>query len=517
MAGGDYAAAIRAYGQALIQRPGSAETHFQLGRAWHQSDQHDKAISAYSQAIALRPSMAAAYRNMGLAYYQTGRLPHAAACYEQALKLEPDTADLLISLGSIYGQMKAYDKAETCFWHAMRIDPDDLSARYNLGNLYLEQGQLAAAVKAYQQVLDRDPFHTKALCNMGRAQHRLGNLEDARSYFEHGLTIDAHHPELRFNRAITLLLSGQWRAGWPDYECRFKCHNRQRIYPHQLNGQRWQGEIFRGKTLLIHAEQGLGDAIQYVRFLPQVKTRGGNVVLETHPALMRLFQSLKGVDGLIALSAQQAPQEPYDLYVPLCSLSGIFGVAPTDPPPSSPYLFAESQKTALWRSRLPSEGINIGIVWAGSDTYPERTCSLQAFSEIGNVPGITWIGLQKGPAAVQAQQPQCPPGFNVINWGLEFADFSDTAAAIASLDLVISIDTSVAHLAGALGKPVWLLLPQVPDWRWMMNTTRTPWYAQMHLFRQSRQGDWRSVMLQVKEKLRQLCNNHLSSWAQRNI
>ena len=504
---GDLEEAIKSYQLALIERPECAQTQFQMGCALHRLNRFDSAISAYQKAVDRDPTEEAAHRNMGLACYQTGRLHEAIDHYQQALKLNPDTVDLLITLGSLYARSKIPKKAEAFYRHALEVEPNSLSARYNLGNLWLDQGRLASAAQAYQLVLERDPRHLKSLCNMGRALHRLGRLQEALTAYDRGLAIDPLHAELRFNRAITLLLAGEWKAAWPDYEWRFKCHNRHRIYPHQLRGQRWQGEPFQGKTLLIHAEQGLGDAIQYVRYMPEVKARGGEVVLETHPSLVRLFERVEAIDRLEVLSPQQPPQVRYDLFVPMCSLSGILNETPWDAPTTSPYLSVEASEVEAWRSRLPSHGINIGIVWAGSDTYPERTCSLDDFSALADLPDINWIGLQKGPSASQANAANAPPGLEICNWGEDFSDFRETAAAISSLDLVISIDTSVAHLAGALGRQTFLLLPEVPDWRWLLNSTTSHWYTGMQLFRQRRQGDWRSVMLQVRDRLSSFCDN----------
>lgn len=312
--------------------------------------------------------------------------------------------------------------------------------------------------------------------------------------YEQALNVEPEHPVVHLNRGVALLLKGRWPEGWKEYEWRIKCDVPRPIYPHRLSGCRWKGGPFSGQNLLVHGEQGLGDAIQFARFLPMVKARGGRVVLETHASLIKLFETLDGVDQIVELSSHQAPQIDYDTYIPLCSLAGLFGATPQNIPGTVPYLHADPQKTAQWRTCLAPDTFNIGIVWAGSDTYPERSCSLKDFAGLGQIPGINWIGLQKGPAAKQVGHAS---GFEIANWGEAFRDFSDTAAAMANLDLIISIDTSVAHLAGALGKPVWLLLPRVPDWRWLLGRADTPWYPSMRLFRQSKQTDWHTVMEQI--------------------
>lgn len=501
---GNYHGAVKAYEHAVAKQPECAETRFKLAHALHQLNRLDEAVSFYQNAVEIDATLEAAHRNLGLVFHQTGRVQKAIEHYELALKVKPADIELQITLGALYARIKSPQQAEAYYRRAIECEPDNLSAYYNLGNLFLEQGLLTSAAEMLRRVIDRDPNRLNALCNLGRTYHRMGLFQEALHYFERGLTIDPMHPELRFNRAITLLLEGEWKEAWPDYEWRFKCHNRHHIYPHELSGRRWQGESFKGKTLLVHAEQGLGDAIQYVRYMPLVKARGGKVVLETHPSLARLFERIASIDLVVERSSQHAPQVPYDLFVPLCTLSGIFGVTTEDTPPQDAYLSVDSSEIATWRSRLPHDGLNIGVVWAGSDTYPERTCSLSDFSELADLPGINWIGLQKGPAAIQAERPHRPPGMKICNWGESFSDFSETAATISSLDMVISIDTSVAHLAGALGKPVWLLLPNVPDWRWLKNRTTSPWYGRMELFRQRQQGDWHEVMHQIRKKLTSL-------------
>ena len=504
---GNYQEAVEAYEHAVTERPECSETRFKLAHALHQLNRFDEAISVYQTVAVIDASLEAVHRNLGLAFYQTGRIRKAIEHYELALKLKPDTVELQITLGALYARIKFPQQAEVYYRRAIASEPGNLSAYYNLGNLFLEQGLLSSAAEKFRHVIDHDPNRLNALCNLGRTYHRMGLFQEALGCFDRGLSIDPLHPEMRFNRAISLLLEGKWKEAWPDYEWRFKCHNRNHIYPHELVGRRWQGESFRGRTLLVHAEQGLGDAIQYVRYMPLVKAHGGNVVLETHPSLARLFEPMASIDQVVERSPQHGPQVPYDLFIPLCTLSGIFAVTPEDTPSKSAYLSVDSSEIETWRSRLPRNGLNIGVVWAGSDTYPERTCSLSDFSVLADLHGINWIGLQKGPAAIQAERPHRPPGMGIRNWGESFSDFRETAAAISSLDMVISIDTSVAHLAGALGKTVWLLLPKVPDWRWLKDRTTSPWYACMELFRQRRQGDWGEVMHQIREKLVSLsCN-----------
>lgn len=475
----------------------AVHTVFNRGCACHEKNQLDDAIEAYHETISLSPDIEPAHRNMGLAYFQKGNLQKAAECYERALKIKSASPDVLANLGAVYQRMQQHSLARPCFEKALVIDSSHVAARYNLGNLYLEQGDLKSAADQYNRVLTIAPRHVGSMCNLGRALHRLGRLEDALDLYARALSVAPEHAETRFNRAVTLLLQGKWTEGWPDYEWRFRCHNRHRIYPHRLSGDRWQGESYTGKTLLVYADQGLGDSLQFVRFLPLVKQRGGRVVLESHRSLLPLLRSLPGVDALVELSGLHPPKVNYDLHIPLCSLPGLFDITPDSMPCREPYLCAQQELVKHWRAGLPRTGIHVGLVWHGSNTYPERSCSLRELAGLSRIEGINWIGLQKGEFARQINDPQLPAGFKITNWGQDFKDFADTAAAVEALDLIISIDTSVAHLAGALGKPTWLLLPKVPDWRWQLNGPQTPWYPTMRLFRQRHSGDWQSVIVQV--------------------
>jgi tetratricopeptide (TPR) repeat protein len=478
-----------------------AEELFNRGAAHHHDYHLKQAISCYLEALSLAPDLEAAYRNLGLAFYQTNDLNKAAECYRRSLEIRPDAVVMLLSLGAIYAQVGRHSEAEALYRNALNVDPDNASVHFNLGNLYLETGHLESAAAQYHMILDKDSEHPQALCNLGRTRHRQGDPEQALRLYERALKVNPDQPIVHVNRAAALLLQGKWQEGWEEYEWRLKGEKPHCVYPHRLTGRRWTGEPFAGKTLLIHGEQGFGDAIQFVRFLPMVKALGGRVILETHASLINLFATLDSIDQCIALSAQHPPQVQYDLYIPLCSLARQFNIYQGNIPATVPYLHAEDKKAMRWRSRLPARGLNVGITWAGSDTYPERSCALQDFIPLGRLQGINWIGLQKGPATSQVDKNLSRTGPAITNWGEEFQDFSDTAAAIANLDLVISIDTAVAHLAGALGKPVWLLLPKVADWRWLITGKRSPWYPTMHLFRQKQSACWETAMIDVLRQM----------------
>jgi tetratricopeptide (TPR) repeat protein len=502
LAEGNYQEAAVRFQRALTLVPQWDEAHFLLGCAYHECGKQQPAIGAYLEAVRLNPDLEAAYRHLGLAFHQVGDLEKSAANYEKSLNLRPDQPAVVTNLGVVYLQLKKTDRAADCYRRALSGDPTYAPAYYNLGTLCLNQARLEQAVDHFNSALTHHPQHLNALGNLGHTYQRLGQPDKAMWFYDKALSINADQPVIRTNRATALLLKGQWEAGWREYEWRFKQPDRQRIYPHLPTAPRWQGEPFRNKTLLVHSEQGIGDALQFSRFLPLVKSRGGRVIFEVRSSLRILFETLAGADKIITHSGDTPPRGDHDLHVPLCSLAGIFNIEPHTVPYDAAYLRADPDKVAVWRKRIKPGHLHVGIVWAGNDTYPERSCLLDDMAPLKDVGHIEWIGLQKGPAALQATEGKRPQGFEVQNWGEAFEDFSDTAAAVAVLDLVISIDTSVAHLAGAMGKPVWVMLPAAADWRWLLGREDSPWYPTMRLFRQKQLSDWSDVIQRIADALK---------------
>lgn len=497
----DPVSAVKAFQQAITIRPKWAEAYFELGCAYHGQNLLKQAIDAYRTAGRLTPDMKPVHANLGLAYYQSGELELAATSYNQAIELHYDLAVVFNNLGVVREAQGDMQAAIDCYRCALRISPDYADALFNLGNTHLSCRDLDQALVCYTQAVQSDPGHAKAHGNLGRTYHLMGLLDQAGECYNNALRIKPDYPEAHLNRAICKLLTGHWEQGWKEYEWRFLCEERHRYYPHQLYGERWNGDPFAGRTLLVHSEQGIGDAIQFVRYLPMVKEKGGRVIFEARRSLMTLFEKLQGVDELIELSADKPPGQHYDMYIPLSSLPGLFNTTPGNVPNTVPYLKPNPAKVAQWKERLPAGGLNVGLVWSGNDTYKERTVTLADMSPLAFVQGINWIGLQKGPAASQARTDHLPYNFKVDNWGEEFEDFSDTAGAVQCLDLIITIDTAVAHLAGALGKDVWILLPAIPDWRWLLERSHTPWYPTAHLFRQFREGGWSRIMAHMSASL----------------
>jgi tetratricopeptide (TPR) repeat protein len=495
--------AATCYRQAIQIDADFVAAYFNLAISCAEVGQKAQAIACYQQALTLKPNMVEAHYNLGLLFQEKGDWEEAVACYRRALRLNPNFVAAYNNLGSALQEQGKLEAALPCYRQALQLNPDYADAHYNLGRLYHEINRLPEAAACYQKSLRIRPDYYKACNNLGKAYQDRLQLDQALDWYRQALRIKPDYAEAHFNLATAHLLAGNLLEGWHDYEWRFKREGWQKIYPHRLAKPRWQGEPFAQQTLLVHGEQGLGDIIQFVRYLPMVKALGGKVIFEGRESLNDLLKNLAGVDKLTALSADSPPAEDeFDLCVPLLSLPGIFRTKLETIPAAVPYIKADRAKSAHWKDRLKYAGPKVGLVWVGTATDPRRACPLEKFVPVSRIPGIQLYGLQKGPEAERLKAVGLPEGLVMRNLGDEFRDFADTAAAVENLDLVISIDTAVAHLAGALGKPVWLLLPYTPDWRWLLQRSDSPWYPTMRLFRQPQPGDWDSVLQAVALKLK---------------
>lgn len=464
---------------------------------------NEKAAEQFRKVTACQPENAAAHYNLGLALQQHNDIHGAVAAYLTALNLQPRLEQAWSNLGAIHLQQKNPSAARECFQKAIELNPR-AGSYYNLGNTFLWQRQPQKAIAHYERAMSLDPGHLKTLNNTARAWHMLGRFDISRRYLDKAIELDPNYPEARLNSAVNRLLLGDWKKGWQEYGWRFRCYDGPRPYPHRPQARPWQGQPIDGQRILVTSEQGLGDAIQFCRYIPLIHARGGRVIFEVRPSLHPLFKTLAGVDELAVISPEGPYAGAYEWFAPLVDCPRIFGTLPDTVPDGVPYLTADPAQIGRWKSRMSADCLNVGLVWAGSDTYPERSLTLDELSVLGELPGIRWHGLQKGPSAGQAAAHRRPTGFDLVNRGDELKDFSDTAALIANLDLVITIDTSVAHLAGAMGKPTWVLLHAVPDWRWMLDRNDCLWYPDMTLFRQSRWNQWDEVIDRVQQRLHQL-------------
>ena len=463
--------AIDIYKQAAQLAPGCAEIHYNLANALQSEDRHSEATDNYRLALKLRPTYAQAYNNLAISLRESGQFEQAIEAYTQAIQLEPDCVRFHSNLASILQFRGRLAEALVHCERATGLEPDCAEVYYNMASVLRDMGRCDEAVEENRRAIGLRPEHA-----------------------------DTH-----WNQAIVHLLNGDFSEGWKQYEWRRKTDWHTSAYPHRHEKPRWSGESLAGKRLLVHCEQGLGDCIQFVRYLPMVKALGATVIFEAWPSLCGLLKEFNEIDELVELSFETKTRAEFDLCVSVMDLPGIFGTTEQTIPASVPYIHADRAKTECWRRRLAGPDFKVGIVWAGSARHANdqnRSCALEHFAAIGRIEGVKLYGLQKGEPARQVDE--LAGKVAVENLAEHFSDFTDTAAAIESLDMVISVDTAVLHLAGAMGKCVWALLPFAPDWRWMLGRADSPWYPTMKLFRQEQWGVWNSVLHSVAGELRAL-------------
>ncbi|MFQ5685373.1 MAG: tetratricopeptide repeat protein [Candidatus Scalindua sp.] len=493
--------AIECYNRAIEIKPDYAEAHYNLGNALRKKYKPHEAVSCFSKTIELKPEYAEAHSNLGSILQEQGKLDEAASYFSKAIELKPEYAEAHSNLGTVLQAQGKSHEAVARHRKAIELNPNHAEVHNNLGNMLQEQGKLEEAAEAYKMAIMLEPNHAKAHNNLGAARQEQGKYYEAMEYYKRAISLKPDYAEAHINRSFALLLTGNLEEGWPEYEWRSRAIN---CTTQAFQQPRWDGTPLNGRSILVHTEQGFGDTIQFVRYLPMVQAKGGHVILECQNSLFRLLKNNAGVYDVIERTPNCELLSHIDVHVPLLSLPGIFGTTFDTIPSVTPYIVADPDLTTQWRTRLShSNAYKVGIVWAGNPlhkyVYYKRSCSLADFAPLVDIPGLVFYSLQKGPGSVEANDP--PKGMNIINLIDELHDFTDTAAIISNLDLVISIDTSVAHLAGAIGKPVWNLLSFVPDWRWFLNRDDSPWYPGMRLFRQSRPNDWTEVFKQVKKAL----------------
>ena len=406
----------------------------------------------------------------------------------------PDHVDAHNNLGNIWkakgplGRGHRLLSAGTGAQSPLRAKPTTI-----WGRSWCSGGQLPEALACFEQALAIDEHYAEAHSNRGVALQGQGRFPEALAAYQRAIQLQPEGAEPRYNRSMLLLLLGDLPQGWAEYEWRWR---RREMRPLVRNLPRplWDGGDLGGQTLFLHAEQGLGDTLQFIRYLPQVLQRNGQVIVECQAELKSLlWQSGPAVQWMEA----GEPLPAFDWHCPLLSLPRVLGTTLSSLPRPIPYLQAQAEAVQHWRERLAAEsrGGKVGLVWAGRPQHKNdrhRSLNLSALTPLGSVPNTSFYSLQKGPAAQQAQSP--PGGMRLIDHTEELKDFADTAALVANLDLVISVDTAVVHLAGAMGKEVWVLLPFVPDWRWLLEREDSPWYPSLRLFRQPALGDWDSVI-----------------------
>ncbi len=470
------------------------------GTARQQAERYDEAERYFYRALALEPGSAEIQLHLGNLFRTLGRHEAALHCCIEAARLAPDFAQAHNNLGNAYLDLGELDNAIAAYRRAIALDAGLPEAHFNLGGALVRSGDLRAAADCYRETVRLKPGLAVAHLNLGFLLEEGGDAGSAIAAYHGAIAADPQLVEAHVNLGMQLLLTGRFAQGWDEYEWRLR-------YPEYGSGTagalRWDGAALHGRTILLDCEQGFGDAIQFLRYAPMVAERGGRVLVRCAPDLCGLFA---GAQGIAAVVPRDARPPPFDVHCPLPSLPRVFGTTLESVPAGVPYVHAPAGKTALWKERLAGSAgeRKVGLVWASQSkhrTAATKSIPLEAMAPLAGVPGLRFYSLQKGEAAQQAARP--PSGMRMVDLSGDLADFSDTAAVLANLDLVISVDTAVAHLAGAMARPAWTLLKFAPDWRWLLERSDCPWYPTMRLFRQRRVGDWSDAILETARALRQ--------------
>jgi tetratricopeptide (TPR) repeat protein len=490
------AEALASFDRALALRPQSAELHNNRGNVLRHLQRFAEALASYGQAIALQPNFAAAHNNRGLVLQALERYTEAAGSYQRALALQPDFAEAHNNLGTVQCELGQPEAALASCNRALQLQPGMPGARANLGNALRDLQRPEEALAQYELAVLEAPLLAAGHSHRGNALFDLKLIPDALASYQRAIELDPRHAHAHFNKGLCLLLCGDLVRGLPLYEWRKEL--KRRAAP-ALAGPAWLGEApISGKTLFVYADQALGDTIQFCRYAKRLEERGARVVLAVQPQLRELLTSLSPTIRIVA-SGEQPPG--CDYHCALMSLPLALATTLADIPANVPYLYAEPQRVARWRARIGDAGCKVGIVWQGSRNRIDvgRSVPLEMFGRLATIPGVRLVSLQKGDALGQLRPGS--PQLVVEVLGEDFDSgpqaFLDSAAVISHLDLVITCDTALAHLAGALGRPTWVALKHVPDWRWLLDRADSPWYPSMRLFRQPRPGDWDGVFAAI--------------------
>ncbi len=519
--------ALIQYDRAIALQP-TAEAYFNRGTVLRELNRPEEALASFDHAMTLKPDFAEAYIHRGLALQKLKRTEEALINYDRALSLKPGTAEVHFDRGNAFMELKRMEEALACFNQAISLRPTFVEAYNNRGAVLQDLDRPEDALASYEGAIAVQPARPEAYNNRGTVLRKLKRLEEALAAHDQAIAlkpdfVEAHnnrgavlqelkrldealiahdraiglHPdfvEANWNKALLKLLMGNYLEGWRLYEWRSK--------PRHFAQPLWSGdEPLEGRTLLVHTEQGFGDVIQYGRYAPLLEKRGAKVILEVPGALLPVFSTLPGNLTLVA-SGKALPS--FDLYCPLMSLPKAFKTTVETIPGDTPYLFADPIKNTSWSEKLgPKATPRIGLAWSGKTLHPNdhnRSIPFEALSPLFDLP-FEFHSLQKDYREKVGEKLKNLP--NLQDHHLDLNDFSDTAALISEMDLIVSADTSVAHLAGAMGKPIWIMIPYLPDYRWLLDRTDSPWYPAATLFRQPAFDDWKSVISAIVRRLQE--------------
>jgi tetratricopeptide (TPR) repeat protein len=484
--------------QAIALRPNFAEAFVALGNALVAEKQVLAAAVCFERAVQHKPTSIAALHNLAATLLRLNRVNEARRCLERAIELDSTRAEPQHLLGAALLRLRETEAAERQFRAAIVLNPNAPSYWNSLGGILLQRSAIVEAEACYRRALALKPLYTEAHVNLATALYRLDRPAEMFAAYRRAIELDPACAGAQYNLALANLRAGRYREGWQGHEFRWKFAEL-RMRQRNFRQPQWQGETFVGKTLLLHAEQGFGDTIQFIRYAPMVAARGGRVAVLVQRPLARLLANFSSIGQIVP---DGDPLPPFDLHCPLMSLPRLFDTTVETIPRAFPYLQISKEAVASAWQQWQGDGLRVGIAWAGNPslrTDKLRSMPLSALLPITAIAGVRLFSLQKGPAAAELH---ATPG--IADAASTFDDFEDTGAMISTLDLVLSVDTSVVHLAGALAIPVWVLLPKHPDWRWLEDRDDSPWYPTARLFRQRIQSGWDEVVERVRDALQNL-------------
>lgn len=482
-------AALASYERAADLQPDFAVAHYNRGVLLQEQQHWEAALSSYERAVSLQPGHAAAHLNRGLVLKRLGRSLAAIESYDRAIRLDAGLVLAHYNRGLAFQDLQQWEGALASYDRALALASNRADIHLSRGDVLQQLGRWESALASYERALEIKPDYADAWCNRGNALVAVHRIEEALASFDRAIALNPQVPEIRFNKSMALLLTGDFENGWPQYEWRLQRQGRPQT---DFAQPRWLGrEDLAGKTILLHAEQGLGDTLQFCRYASLVAKLGARVILAVQEPLANL---LRGLDGIVQVLRPGEPLPTFDYHCPLPSLPLAFRTSLATIPSSDRYLKSEPGKLAQWRARLGERTRpRIGLAWRGNPKRPlDQARSFSLTDWIQHLPrGFQYVSLQKEPAESDRDVLQSHPA--ILNLGPELDDFTDTAALCDCLDAVLSVDTSVAHLSAALGRTTWILLPFNADWRWLLDRSDSPWYPTARLYRQKTSGVWRDV------------------------
>lgn len=494
---GQHVEALANYEHALKLRPDHAAAHYNRGVSLQALMRYDEALTCYDSALAVHPDYLLALNNRGIVLRELRRLDASLESYDRAIALEPNNATAFNNRAVTLIEMKRFEEALAGCERALALQPKYAEAYSNRANALRNLRRFSESLASYDRAISIRPNCVEAHINRGVTLMEQKRFADALKCYERAISLKPDNADAHFNMAHCRLLTGDFKRGWQDYEWRWKTAQA-RNGKQDFDRPQWSGkEEIAGKTILLHAEQGFGDTIQFCRYVCLVKQRGARVILQVQPSLKRLLTGLPGADMVVASGE---PLPPFELHCPLLSLPRAFNTQLATIPPMHSPLIVQHQLRQSWETRLgPKLRPRIGIAWSGRATHPQdhnRSIPLRHLLGFLALP-FQFISLQKD-VRDEDQNVLQAEGRGILHFGPMLTDFSETAALVSLVDLVVSIDTSVAHLSASLGRPTWILLPFVPDWRWMLDREDSPWYPSVRLFRQQQSGEWGEVIARVK-------------------